>query len=82
MRVYTIVPNKTGNQGLVNRHKLRLQRLYGDLHFIAKNHLNHASYNSFYPRKDLFLYKDEATGREYVCGLIFLKMMMEVTKHS
>eukprot|EP00957_Ditylum_brightwellii_P011680 882549-Ditylum_brightwellii.AAC.1 len=27
-----------------------------------------------------FLYKDEATGCEYVCGVIFLKMMMEVMK--
>ena len=80
MKIHAIDPNKVGNQGLVNRYKIRLRRLSGALHFIAKNHLKRASYNSFYPRKDLFLYMDEATGREYVCGIIFLKMMMEVMK--
>eukprot|EP00957_Ditylum_brightwellii_P138334 10543759-Ditylum_brightwellii.AAC.1 len=57
-----------------------LCRLSGILHFIAKNHLKRASYNSFYPCKDSFLYKDKATGHEYVCGVIFLKMVMEVMK--
>ena len=80
MLIHAINPNKTGNQGLVNRHKIRLRRLSGALHFIAKNHIKRNSYNSFYPRKELFLYKDESTGRDYVCGVIFLKMMMEVMK--
>eukprot|EP00957_Ditylum_brightwellii_P150808 11482715-Ditylum_brightwellii.AAC.1 len=80
MKVHAINPNKTSNQGLVNHHKIRLRRLSGALHFITKNHLKRASYNSFYPKKGSFLYKDEATGREYVCGVIFLKMMMEVMK--
>ena len=80
MTIKAIDPNKTGNQGLVNRYKIRLRRLSGALHFIAKNHLKRSSYNSFYPRKDLFLYKDETTGREYVCGIIFLKLMIEVMK--
>ena len=80
MKIHAIDPNKVGNQGLVNRYKIRLRRLSGALHFIAKNHLKRTSYNSFYPRKELFLYLDEATGREYVCGITFLKMMMEVMK--
>ena len=80
MLIHAIDPNKSGNQGLVNQHKIRLRRLSGALHFIAKNHLKRASYNSFYPNKDQFLFKDEVTGREYVCGLIFLKMMVEVMK--
>eukprot|EP00957_Ditylum_brightwellii_P149615 11392906-Ditylum_brightwellii.AAC.1 len=62
MKIHVIDPNKTGNQGLVNRLKIRLYRLSGALHFIAKNHLKRASYNSFYPCKNSFLYKDEATG--------------------
>eukprot|EP00957_Ditylum_brightwellii_P042880 3246115-Ditylum_brightwellii.AAC.1 len=61
MKIHAINPNNTGNQGLVNRHKIRLRRLSGALHFIAKNHLKRASYNSFYPWKGSFLYKDEAT---------------------
>eukprot|EP00957_Ditylum_brightwellii_P146539 11156448-Ditylum_brightwellii.AAC.1 len=77
MLIHAIDPNKTGNQGLVNRHKICLQRLSGALHFIAKNHIKRNSYNSFYPCKELFLYKDESTDRDYVCGVIFLKMMME-----
>eukprot|EP00957_Ditylum_brightwellii_P123976 9450450-Ditylum_brightwellii.AAC.1 len=39
MKIHAIDPNKTGNQGLVNRHKIPLQRLSGALHFFAKNHL-------------------------------------------
>eukprot|EP00957_Ditylum_brightwellii_P131065 9997373-Ditylum_brightwellii.AAC.1 len=80
MKIHAIDPNKTRNQGLVNCHKIRLHRLSGALHFIAKNHLKRASNNSFYPCKDSFLYKDEATGHEHVCGVIFLKMMIEVMK--
>eukprot|EP00957_Ditylum_brightwellii_P137903 10513893-Ditylum_brightwellii.AAC.1 len=80
MKIYAIDPNKTGNQCLVNHHKICLHRLSGALHFITKNHLKCTSYNLFYPCKDSFLYKDEATGHEYVCGVIFLKMMMEVMK--
>ena len=68
MKIHAIDPNKEGNQGLFNCYKIRLRGLSGALHFIAKNHLKRASYNSFYPRKDLFLYKDEeATGRECMC---------------
>eukprot|EP00957_Ditylum_brightwellii_P060650 4604972-Ditylum_brightwellii.AAC.1 len=80
MKIHAINPNKTGNQGLVNCHKIRLCRLSGTLHFIAKNHLKRASYNSLYPHKGSLLYKDEATECEYVCRVIFLKMMMEVMK--
>ena len=80
MKIKAIDPNKVGNQGLVNRQKIRLRRLSGALHFIAKNHIKRSSYNSFYPRKEIFLYKDEITGREFVCGIIFLKLMMEVMK--
>jgi hypothetical protein len=80
MVIKAIDPNKTGNQGLVNRYKIRLRRLSGALHFIAKNHIKRTSYNSFYPRKELFLYKDEVTGRQYVCGIVFLKLMIEVLK--
>ena len=80
MTIVAIDSNAVGNQGLVNRHKIRLRRLSIALHFIAKNHLKRTNYNLFYPRKDLFLYKDEATSRQYVCGLIFLKLMMGVMK--
>eukprot|EP00957_Ditylum_brightwellii_P149650 11395567-Ditylum_brightwellii.AAC.1 len=51
MKIHAIDPNKTRNQGLVNRHNIRLRMLSGALHFIAKNHLKRASYNSFYPQK-------------------------------
>ena len=54
MKIKAIDPNKEGNQGLVNRHKIRLRRLSGALHFIAKNHIKRSSYNSFYPRKEIF----------------------------
>eukprot|EP00957_Ditylum_brightwellii_P038101 2881385-Ditylum_brightwellii.AAC.1 len=61
MKIHAIDPNKTSNQGLANCHKICLHRLSGALHFIAKNHLKHDSYNFFYLCKDSFLHKDDAT---------------------
>ena len=39
--------NEAGKLGLVNRYKIRLRKLSGDLHFILKNHVSRTSYNPF-----------------------------------
>ncbi len=52
MNIKALDHNLNGNQGLVILHKIHLQRLSGALHFIAKNHLKHSSYNFFYPWKE------------------------------
>ena len=80
MIIKAIDPNRIGNIGLVNQHKIRLRRLSGVLHFIVKNHATRSSYNSFSPSMKLCLYEDEVTQRKLVCGLILLKMAMEVMK--
>ena len=80
MQIKAIDPNKIGNAGLVNQFKIRLRRLSGALHFILKNHVSRSSYNSFLPSLKICLYQDKVSGRKLICGLILLKMAMEVMK--
>jgi len=80
MQIKAIDPNKLGNVGLVNQFKIRLHRLSGALHFILKNHVSCSNYNSFLPSIKICPYQDEVSGRQVVCGLILLKMAMEVMK--
>ena len=54
MVIKAIYPNEVHNQGLVNRYKIRLRRLSGAVHFIAKNHIKPYRYRSLYPHKDIF----------------------------
>ena len=54
MMIKSIYPNEGNNQGLVNHYNIRLRRLSGAVHFIAKNHIKRYRYNSFYPCKDIF----------------------------
>ena len=80
MQIKAIDPNKVENVGLLNQHKIRLCCLSGTLHFILKNHVTLSSYNSFMPSIRICLYKDKVTGRQVICGLILVKMAMEVMK--
>ena len=47
---------------------------------IIKNHLIRSSYTSHNPKKDLFTYKDEVSGREMFCGLINLWLCLNVVR--
>ena len=80
MIIHEVNPNEPGNAGLVNAHKIRLRRLSGVLHFILKNHITRSSYNTFKADEAEFLYTHEATRRQHTCGLILLKLAMNVMK--
>ena len=80
MVIKAIYPNEVHNQGLVNRYKIRLRRLSGAVHFIAKNHIKPSRYRSLYLHKDIFEYIHEVNGRRIVFGLIVLKWMITVMK--
>ena len=61
MVIKAIEPNKTGNQGLINRIKIHLRRFSGDLHFIFNNHITRTGYTSFQPQMDICLYTKEVS---------------------
>ena len=50
------------------------------VNFIIKNHLIQSSYKYQNPKKDLFTYKDEVSGREVYCGLIMLWLCLNVVR--
>ena len=78
MVVVAVDPNKTGNVGLVNKRKVLLRQYVGILNMILKNHLTRAGFVSLNPKSDLFKYRDETTGRVVECGLIKLKLVLEL----
>ena len=78
MVVVAVDPNKAGNIGLVNQRKVLLRHYIGILNMILKNHLTRTSFVSLNPKSDLFNSRDETTGRVVVCGLIKLKLVLEI----
>ena len=78
MVIRALDPDVGGNLGLVNVRKIRLCQLSRALHFMFKNAILRSSYTSFMPTD--FTYSDEATGRSIVCGLILLKLSLDIMK--
>ena len=76
MIIKAIDPNKTGNQGLINRRKIQICRFLGALHFILKNHITRTSYTLFQPQMDICMYTEDVTSCTIVCGMILLKISM------
>ena len=67
MIIKAIDPNKTGNVGLCNHQKIRMRQYSSVVNLIIKNHLIRSSYTSKNPKKYLFTYKYEVSGREVYC---------------
>ena len=62
--VKVINPNKPGTDGLLNHEKIRNRQFSSSLNFILKNHLERSSFISLNPKKAIFTYTDEVTGRK------------------
>ena len=78
MIIRAVDPNVAGNLGLVNRRKVLLRQQSGILNEILRNHIQRSSYTSLNPKSVLFKYKDEATGIQIDCGLVKLKLAIEI----
>ena len=63
MVVKAINPNAEGNQGLLNRMKIRLGILSGVMQMVFNNNVTLRSYKSFLIEKKSFCYTDEVTYR-------------------
>ena len=48
------------------------------LNMILKNHLQRARFTSLNPKSVMYQYKDEVSGRRIVCGLVKLKLTIEI----
>ena len=72
--------NKPGNIGLLNHEKIRNGQFSSDINFILKNQLKRSSYISLNPKKDIFTYTDEVTGRKVDCGFIKLWLFLNFFK--
>ena len=66
------------NLGLVNSRKILLRQYSGMLHIILKNQVQQTSNTSLNPKSELFLYTDEITDHKVSCGLIKIKMAIEI----
>ena len=80
MIVKAIEPNKPGNIGFLNHEKIRNRKFSSDLNFILKNHLKRSSFISLNPKKAIFTYSDEFTGRKVYCGLFKLWLFLNTAK--
>ena len=80
MKIKAINPNVPGNIGLFNQQKIQLRQISGVLNFILKNHLIRSIYTSLRPNQSIYLYEDEFSRRNIVCGIILLNMCFNVTK--
>ena len=78
MIIKVVDPNKTGNLGLVNRHNILLPQCSGMLNMILKNHLQRTSFTSLNPKSILYQYKDKVSRRRTACGLVKLKLAIEI----
>ena len=78
MIIRAVDPNVAGNLGLVNRRKILCRQQSGILDAILRNHIQRSSYTSLNPKSVLFKYKDEATGMQIDCGLVKLKLAIEI----
>ena len=80
MIVKAIDPNKPGNVGLINHENIRNRQISIALNFILKNHLEISSFISLNPKKAIFTYTDEVTGRKVDCGLVKLWLSLNIVK--
>ena len=78
MIVVAVDLNKSGNIVLVNKRRILLRQYVGILNMILKHHLTRTGFVSLNPKSDLFKYRDETTGRVVECGLIKLKLVLEI----
>ena len=78
MVITAVDPNKAVNPGLVNRRKILLCQYSGMLNTILKNHLQRTSSTSLKPKSNMYVYKDKASGRRILCGLVKLKLEFKV----
>ena len=78
MIIKAVDPNARGNQGLVTRRKILLRQYSGMLNMILKNHLQRTSFTSLNPKSETYLYTDEVSGRRIACGLVKLKLAIEI----
>ena len=80
MIVKAIEPNKLGNVGLLNHEKIRNRQFSSALNFILKNHLERSRFISLNPKKAIFTYTDEVTGRKVDFGLVKLWLFLNIVK--
>ena len=80
MIIKAIYPNKQCNVGLLNHEKIRNRQFSSALNFILKNHLKRSSFISLNPKKAIFTYTDEVTGRKVDCGLMKLWLFLNIFK--
>ena len=80
MIVKAIDPNKPGNVGFINHEKTQNMQFSSALNFILKNHLERSRFISLNPKKAIFAYSDEVTGRKVDCGLVKLRLFLNIVK--
>ena len=78
MIIKVVDPNIVCNPGLINQCKILLRQYSGMLNMILKNHLQRTSFASLNPKSTIYQYKDEVSGRRIVCGLVKLKLTIEI----
>ena len=65
---------------MLNHGNIRNRRFRSALNFILKNHLEIGIFISLNPKKSIFTYTDEVTGRKVDCGLVKLWLFLNITK--
>ena len=73
-------PNRPGNKGLVNRHRLYLCQLSGLLNVITKNHLQKTNHTSLDPHSVFLMHTYDVARRTHLRRIIKLDFLMDIIR--
>ena len=65
---------------MLNHEKICNKKFSSALNFILKNYLKRSSFVYLNPRKSIFTYTHEFTGRKVDCGIIKLWLFLNIVK--